>query len=386
MMPAPTHAAVWRFATWFVSAAICIGATLTPARGDTGGSDLIVHEWGTFTVLSDGKGGVVPWHRLSETDALPSFVHAIDCNVKRRDKRTAFSTVRMETPVLYFYADRPTKASVEVEFPGGIMTEWYPRAAVSDGHIRWDAITIRPDVDAELPYGDAANHYYAARCAEAATVFVDGDEAEHEGFLFYRGAGYPTLPLSATLEDEQVRAEAKDLHGQIIMFENEGGMARFRMRPIANGRASFDRSATGRPLEDLLTKLRSMLINEGLYEKEADAMIATWRQSWFEPGSRLFYILPRAATDRFLPIRIDPTPRQLVRVMVVRVEMITPQVERAFADHLRHLDAVDDAARKAAEAALRSRGRFTAPILTRMLNAENHQELRQRIQSFLQTY
>ena len=35
-------------------------------------------------------------------------------------------TVSLETPVLYFYTDRETKASVKVDFPKGWVTEWYP--------------------------------------------------------------------------------------------------------------------------------------------------------------------------------------------------------------------------------------------------------------------
>ncbi len=36
-----------------------------------------------------------------------------------------------------------------------------------------------------------------------------------------------------------------------------------------------------------------MLIAQGLYQDEAQAMLETWRDSWFEEGSRLLYIVPR---------------------------------------------------------------------------------------------
>ncbi len=38
-------------------------------------------------------------------------------------------------------------------------------------------------------------------------------------------------------------------------------------------------------------------------------MIDTWRDSWFEEGSRLIYILPESAVNAMLPLEIDPTPR-----------------------------------------------------------------------------
>ena len=37
-------------------------------------------------------------------------------------------------------------------------------------------------------------------------------------------------------------------------------------------------------------------------------MVETWRDSWFEDGARLFYLLPRSAVDVVLPLQIDPRP------------------------------------------------------------------------------
>jgi hypothetical protein len=56
----------------------------------------------------------------------------------------------------------------------------------------------------------------------------------------------------------------------------------------------------------VIRDLRQVLVSSGLYEKEADAMIKTWRDSWFEEGMRIFYILPRGITDSTLPLQIDP--------------------------------------------------------------------------------
>ena len=56
-------------------------------------------------------------------------------------------------------------------------------------------------------------------------------------------------------------------------------------------------------------------------------MLETWRDSWFEEGLRVFYVLPRAQTDAVLPVTIEPRPSELVRVLVGRVEVITPELE-----------------------------------------------------------
>ena len=42
-------------------------------------------------------------------------------------------------------------------------------------------------------------------------------------------------------------------------------------------------------------------------------------------------------TDTILPISIDPTPRDLVRVLVARTEIITPEMEQAIAQQVARL-------------------------------------------------
>jgi hypothetical protein len=57
-------------------------------------------------------------------------------------------------------------------------------------------------------------------------------------------------------------------------------------------------------------------------------MVKTWDDSWFaEQGIRVLYTLPRTWTDRTLPLTLDPKPREVVRVMVGRAELITPSME-----------------------------------------------------------
>jgi hypothetical protein len=60
----------------------------------------------------------------------------------------------------------------------------------------------------------------------------------------------------------------------------------------------------------MLRNLEGMLVARGLYVDEARAMIATWRNSWFEEGSRLLYILPAQAVSAVLPLSVSPR-RQL---------------------------------------------------------------------------
>ena len=100
-------------------------------------------------------------------------------------------------------------------------------------------------------------------------------------------------------------------------------------------------------------------------------MLETWRDSWFEEGLRVFYILPRPLTDSVLPITISPQPTQLVRVLVSRVEIITPEMENAMRAELKQLEDPSPEVRATARAALRQYGRFAEPVLKRMLRGDN---------------
>ena len=104
-------------------------------------------------------------------------------------------------------------------------------------------------------------------------------------------------------------------------------------------------------------ELEQILIAHGLYPKEAKAMVDTWRDSWFEEGTRLFYIAPRRAIDAILPLDINPVPSSVARVFVGRIELVTAATERAVAAALDKRDI----------ATLAKYGRFLQPIANLLL-------------------
>src|SRR5262249_13178182 len=120
----------------------------TGARGE---ERLIVHEWGTFTSVIDQSGAELVWRPLSGPTDLPGFVYGIGANGRRSGDRnnpaiklSLNAKIRMETPVVYFYADRETSASLKVEFPQGYVTEWYPASTRAGTGIRWESFKISP--------------------------------------------------------------------------------------------------------------------------------------------------------------------------------------------------------------------------------------------------
>jgi hypothetical protein len=87
-------------------------------------------------------------------------------------------------------------------------------------------------------------------------------------------------------------------------------------------------------LDRLHRSLAATLVEMGLFGKEAQAMIETWRDSWFEEGMRVLYVMPRSRVDTVLPLAISPEPNSLARVFVGRVELLSPTMENSIATAL----------------------------------------------------
>jgi hypothetical protein len=357
---------------------------------------LVVHEWGTFTSVAGRDGVALDWRPLNGPSDLPKFVHTIqEGNEGLRHTRVAgkgdmTARVRMETPVLYFYSGNEMDVSVKVDFPKGKITEWYPQARTASNGIDWGKVKVMPGAAMNFPVESAHSHYYPARETDAAPVQVcstdDNKRTQQEKFLFYRGVGTFDLPLSVKLENENVvlKNTGTDEIAHLVIFENRGGKIGYRLCDTFTGEMTHERPVLDMSLDALLQDLRQILVASGLYEKEAEAMIKTWRSSWFEEGMRVFYILPRKTTDQILPVTIEPRPAELVRVLVGRAEVITPQMEKSVQQQISLLRNPSLEVREAAMQEIRKYGRFSEPILKRLLEQESDRAVRSRIRKLIE--
>src|SRR5262249_55820774 len=150
-------------------------------------TDLIVHEWGTFTSVAGEDGRAIDWRALAGATDLPCFVNRTGAQ-GWINKLTFMAKVRMETPVLYFYSPRETTVTAKVRFPEGLMTEWYPPVShketrgVEEVHeLTWANAKVLPKIESDLPAEPDPSHYYTARNTDAAPLRVNGRE---EKFLF----------------------------------------------------------------------------------------------------------------------------------------------------------------------------------------------------------
>src|SRR5262245_36337411 len=196
---------------------------------------IVVHEWGTFTSVAAADGSPVQWASPYGPGDLPCFVIRPPSGLGK----WVPAFIRMETPVLYFYSERPAALSVRVDFPQGLMTEWYPKASrvepaattglTPNGRLEWSNVQISPGDDAPLPSTSAPSHYFAARATDSAMLRVNG---QREKLLFYRGVGNFVPPVRPRFVPDG-KVEVRNTSGYtlplVLLFENHQGKAGFRV-------------------------------------------------------------------------------------------------------------------------------------------------------------
>lgn len=310
---------------------------------------LTVHEWGTFTSIAGNDGHAMEWAPLTGAwpgSDLPGFVEHFGI---RRFKLRLRGAIRMETPVIYFYSPRDLNLSVHVAFSKGLITEWYPHASRvsptqevsttslykngADGTISWSQIHLEAGTNPEFPREEAKHSYYEARQTSAAPLSIRTAKGEqHEKFLFYRGVSSFTLPISAQLATDGnllVNNLVNQEIPSLILFERRGDRIGYRISTGLDTKTTIQPPELTRNINTLYRDLEEILVARGLYRDEAQAMIRTWQTSWFEEGSRLFYIVPRSFVDAILPLTINPQPGNTVRVFVGRMELVTSATQNA---------------------------------------------------------
>jgi hypothetical protein len=346
---------------------------------------LVVHEWGTFTALQDESGDALAGINVDD-EPLPAFVHDLASYVLVRPHALAEShrwyqmkgapqrhpsvTMRLETPVLYFYPpagrSQPFDVRVDVSIRGGWLTEFYPAADAEApgldrrtlrfgditpqtiGRLAWPRVTVGTNTPG--PVTD--EHVWTTpRQVQAASLSVPVKlGSEHEKFLFYRGVGHLNVPLriATNVYDDMlsVRAQCGEaLQGRqtaevaalwLVQARRDGTTAYRTLAPInlsanddsvlASVARSFRQTDFSAENEQRLrAEMHAALLAAGLFADEAHAMLSTWQRAYFHTaGLRLFFVVPRAWTDFILPLAIS-RPADVQRAMIGRIELVTPE-------------------------------------------------------------
>ena len=215
--------------------------------------------------------------------------------------------------------------------PGFSFTALDLTKGLRDSLIRWPNMRIVPGGESQqpdhlLPAETTGSHYYAARGTDANLIQVNAAsnngqaKIEYEKYLFYRGLGMFTTPLEVTLSEgdessltlhnqgpgDLARLFVLAVRGNQANFISSEGLSAGRERKVRLA-ASNQFQPVAKVIDELSAQMRQALEQEGLYPREAAAMVQTWRDSWFEEqGLRVLYLLPRSWTDQVLPLSIVP--------------------------------------------------------------------------------
>lgn len=435
-----------------IESAVKAGSEVAKGIESNPADDLIVHEWGTFTTFSGSDGVFMDYRPLAYGQHdLPNFVR----DRAFSDPEVAFfkarirGKVRMETPVTYFYTQTERTVKAKVRFPEGLLTEFYPpvrtmeppfdsSSAFTTGEkmgnssLDWGEIRLipphkfAPSVDDPatrdwltgrihetiLPVDDHG-HYAQARATDSAFVHLvskrplpenRGELAEHhlEKFLFYRGVGKFALPVQGIpIDDSIVRFtnNGPDEIRSLLAIRVDGDAIQIsHSQPAKSGETVRLNANKHVSVDQLSDVIKTILTEQGLYEKESAAMVQTWRDQWFqEQGTRVLYIVPEKLTNELLPLEIDPKPVSTVRVLVGRMEIMPESIEKSVSRLVaEHLEFRRQMAEKNPEAPIdqqvnndildhiRRLGRMAEPCLTRIQTIASDEAVRTEAQ-FLTT-
>jgi hypothetical protein len=134
------------------------------------------------------------------------------------------------------------------------------------------------------------------------TLDVNGG-SHFEKFLFYRGLGNFDLPIKLVAlgnDRFEVTNSADEPSGALLLVRIENGRIRFHVRDSVKPNSAVKLALPAQ--ESSIGELEQVMVRElcaaGLYEKEAIAMVNTWRTNWFhESGTRLLYLLAANPTE-----------------------------------------------------------------------------------------
>lgn len=323
---------------------------------------LTVHEWGTFTTLHGSSGGLLSGLYLEE-EPLPKFVYhfprfspdpAIQTDGYMPCKNV---TVKMETPVLYFYSSVERAVQVHVDFPMGAISQWYPNRSGGEpypseggldfdnvgrnGSIEWKATVLDPNTTEKLTQTTNISTKWE-RPRETNSNLIKNQDGEIEKYLFYRGLGNFSLPVEVKFTDNgtlSITNTSKYDIPYIYIYDHMYDSASvWGTGPLSSGEKKiFVRPSKYYGDDASIPEYNDFwpaLTAAGLAREEGLALLQTWNAGYFQTeGFKIFWTVPRKLTDQILPLQISPNPDVLERVLVGKTEILTPFFEQVLVDY-----------------------------------------------------
>ena len=223
---------------------------------------------------------------------------------------------------------------MKVAFPQGLITEWYPRADYEvyqttgnngpprrlqpnlngidlslrsvTGAIEWNHVKVQPNTRPPAARERPEPLLRRARDGGGAALPSAISTRSFCSIAAWDVSRFRS-PFGCRGRSDPRREPWHDAVPSVILFENRGGRIGYRKAgAIEEDAMTLDPPTLDGTLAQLRYDLENALVEQGLFLKEAQAMVETWRDSWFEEGARLIYIMPSRSIDAILPLRVEP--------------------------------------------------------------------------------
>jgi len=359
-------------------------------------NDFIMHEWGSLNVIQGSDQAIIGGLVDDQSD-LPEFVHVWEKN----PKKVYPAPLIIEKPIIYFYTNQVKRISVKVECPKGIVTQWWPAAsdyapnpskngniaALTGGMVTWNDLFLRPQENIDNSFlMNTDNHLWWPVARNTDSAIISNAEGISEKFLFYRGISDYSPSLKANYENDKWSFNSdkdKSFKNVMTIHVSKDKNASIKYYPSLILNDISEPTSIDTPAE-AATILQSTLESAGLYTKEAKGMVEIWKDTLFStPGTRFIYFMKDETLEEMLPLTINPTPTEIKRIMLVRVEMLNKERENIIKDWISQLADPSYKVRDTATQALMKQGRAGQALMRKSLSESKDPEVTHRLKPIL---
>jgi hypothetical protein len=396
-----------------------------------------VHEWGVFSTFNDAK--YANMDLAAEWASLPDYFYRQFSAPRLKMTPRPLIPFNVKKPIVYFYTDQPkVDIKVKVSFSDGAPFVWWPAASLpaQAWHLappdkspaifralEWSgALTDDPaptPIRAErfngrstvvpLPPSTPKDAWLdQARIKGPAMFTTDAGPKnimvqapaelyDSERFIYYDGlAPAPDCIRSeeAAADSVTVRNSAKFAIANLILVDRRDAKAiRFaRVEKIEAGdRLKIALKEVPADWPDSLARtFRRDLRDAGLFDNEAESVLAIWKKGLFDrPGITAIYLLPQSEDDRMLPLTVTPKPGKIVRVGIVmhgQLEMTPAIVAARVRELVAKMDNDESRVRDRASRDLIDLGPVAFPAIDEILKGKATPEAKVRLEDILKKF
>ena len=375
-----------------------------------------IHEWGVFTAPRNAEW--LQQDMLREWQGFPDFFQGV------LPKRNLLYRGPVTKPVIFFHqVETDRRKSVEqavsltIHFANGQPLIWWPPvefpATGSFGIVPPDKLkeaepysviqyrlTLAKDIGERKVVPD--NHWltdlrkvkstpFSVHGSASAKIHPDNNWIS-ESFIYYDGLMKPPAAPSIERTDKGLSIHSDSDHDWYHVYcvdrqlENDA-ISIGHVSKISKGQRETQLELAtnneAQNLDEVRSKLKKHVVASGLHDDEAESLLSVWDDGLFKRrGLTLFYQISPETYDEWIPLVVNPKPKDIRRVGLVVHHHLEPELNETIEKMVEQLNSEEFAVRDRAEKLLNEIGGAAAPALKQIVN-DGSPELRMRARQLL---